>query len=158
MTSSWLASALAALAAALGPQTMSTGHPTGQVAASSTETASWPGPLINPDGGNVVAAVPGGSIASSDGIGKTVSRGSHSRAMFQLWVAPNARHAKARVIAVGAKVHACSSTSLQPGVVNYLSCEIRPNASATHEITLTVVASTADLGEFSRSFTHLVRR
>lgn len=158
MTAPWVASALAILAAAFGPQAMASGSPKAAVVDSGAEIASSPGPIVDPDGGNVVAVVPGESIESSDGITQDIRRGSLYRAIFQVWVAPNERRAKARVMAVGAKVHGCSSTSLQPGIDNYLSCEVRSTGDASRSVTLTIVANTDDGSDVSRSFTHTVRR
>jgi hypothetical protein len=106
--------------------------------------------------GNVVASVPGASIAPGDHVTDKVQPGRTYRTVFSVWVASNARKARVRVRAEGGAVSRCSSRHPRSGAVSYVTCEVRPKAKTVgpKDVTVTVVVRTSNFGSFSRTFRH----
>jgi hypothetical protein len=145
--SSWLASAASALAITLGP-----------AATTYTGPAEPPSGGVTTDGsGNIVATVPGASIAAGDHVEYTVDRGHSYRAVFLVWVAPNALKATFKVRADGGVVNHCSSVELRSGAVTSIRCQFRPSAKKSSRaggITITAVVRTRNFGSYSRTYRH----
>jgi hypothetical protein len=106
--------------------------------------------------GNVVASVPGASIAPGDHVTDKVQPGQTYRTVFSVWVASNAREARVRVRAEGATVSRCSSRHPRAGAVSYVACQVTPKAgtNGAHDVTITLVVRTSNVGSFSRTFQH----
>jgi hypothetical protein len=142
----WLLGAAATLVVALGADgiTPGAGH------------ARHPHPPPGGGHGNVVASVPGASIAPGDHVTDKVQPGRTYRTVFSVWVASNARKARVRVRAEGGAVSDCSSRHPRSGAVTYVTCEVRPKAKRVgpKDVTVTVVVRTSNLGSFSRTFRH----
>jgi hypothetical protein len=110
--------------------------------------------------GNVIAVVPGASIADGDHLPSKLDLHHSYRAVFVVWVAPNARRPSLKIHANGGPLRRCSVLKLQPGTDSFLTCEVTPDSArqGATNLTITLVARTSNLGTYSRSFRHSVTK
>jgi hypothetical protein len=111
----------------------------------------------NVGGGNVTVGVPGASIAADDEVDQSLQSGHAYRGAFAVWVAPNAGRATMVLKAHGANLSSCSSMRLRPGTTSAVMCLVRGNTNG-NRISIDAVVQTANLGTFTRTFSHALTR
>ena len=163
MDHSWLTGAAAALVIVLGPSTTSTPASAAPITAGSGATANTTASaavITSASRGNVIAVVPGASIADGDHLPSKLDLHHSYRAVFVVWVAPNARRPSLKIHANGGPLRRCSVLKLQPGTDSFLTCEVTPDSArqGATNLTITLVARTSNLGTYSRSFRHSVTK
>ncbi len=162
MDYSWLTGAAAALVLALGPMATSseasaaTGVPGPETTVMSVGAASVTSAAM---ASNIIAVVPGASIANNDHLSRRLNRHGHYRATFLIWVAPNSRHATVQVRADLGSVRHCSASELKPGTNQYVTCQVQPDPKkGATRMTISVVVHTNNLGQYSRDFRHQISK
>jgi hypothetical protein len=127
------------------------------LANSATSISDSAGPLdATAISGNVEALVPGVSIVPDDNLPHVLDRGHTYHASFLIWVAPNAGHAMVKAQVDTGSVRGCSSSKLNPGSGVAFTCAVRPDSKhvAVTNMTIDVIVSTTNLGQYTRTYRH----
>jgi hypothetical protein len=162
MDHSWLTPAALTLVMAVGPSAPA-------AEASSAAVTAWEGAAVrSSDGGavtttavrgDVTAVVPGASIADDDHLPTTLGDHHSYRAVFGVWVAPNAQRPRLKIRSDGWVVRRCAPLKLQPGTDSFVTCEVvRSSSRQASNLAITLVVRTSNLGTYSRSFLHAVTK